>query len=45
VHLSLDDVVKKKGEAEKKDEAAASPTSGIPGLPNLPLGGVPAGQQ
>jgi hypothetical protein len=44
VHLSLNDVVKKKGEAEKKDEAAAPPASGIPGLPNLPLGGVPAGQ-
>lgn len=44
VHLSLDNIVKKKGEGEKKDEAAAPPASGIPGLPNLPLGGVPAGK-
>lgn len=43
VHLSLDDVIKKKGEGEKND-AAAPPASGIPGFPNLPLGGVPAGQ-
>jgi hypothetical protein len=43
IHLSLDDIVKKKGEGEKED-AAAPPASGIPGFPNLPLGGVPAGQ-
>jgi hypothetical protein len=43
IHLSLDDIVKKKGEGVKED-VAAPPASGIPGFPNLPLGGVPAGQ-
>jgi hypothetical protein len=43
IHLSLDDIVKKKSEGEK-EEAATPPASGIPGFPNLPLGGVPAGQ-
>jgi hypothetical protein len=41
VHLSLDNVVKKKEAAEKKADASTPAASGIPGLPKLPVGGIP----
>jgi hypothetical protein len=41
VHLSLDNVVKKKEAVEKKADASTPAASGIPGLPKLPVGGIP----
>jgi hypothetical protein len=41
VHLSLDNVVKKKETEEKKADASTPAASGIPGLPKLPVGGIP----
>jgi hypothetical protein len=41
VHLSLDNVVKKKGAAKSEEGTAAPAASGIPGLPKLPVGGIP----
>jgi hypothetical protein len=41
VHLSLDNIVKKKGEAKSDEGTAAPAASGIPGFPNLPVSGIP----
>ena len=39
IHLSRDEVIKKK-EVEAEEKEPGAPTSGLPGLPNLPIGGV-----
>ncbi len=38
IHLSRDDVIKSKQEAEAESDSDDAPGIGLPGLPNLPLG-------